>query len=460
MAPSASKPVPRRVVPMEECDACGLLFTGGDVCPSCGSRVHHEAATEVEDAFDHRVIAADSDAPILPGESALESALEGIDGVSGDVFGPATSSNAPGPQSSLPFSLGGATTAAPRPNLPFGVGAPIRVMAAPAAAPEPAPAPAPVVVPEPEPEPAPVVVEEPPVLAATPVVEEPPVLAATPVAEEPPVLAATPVAEPETVLLSARLVEEASPSDDGMFQVRAQPVDNEVVYSMDEDVVVHDFGDELQVSEVIVDFDELVDPASQSVSFDPTLLSDGDPELFPARALPLDAAGDPVVETLAAEGFDALGGGRWKEAADRFRLICERRPGDAAALNDFGLSLLQLAIEVHAQRPTEAPAEEPHFQAAVLALRQAAQQNKHDSNLMFNLATALASCGRHTVATRIWDAAVALAPQDAAALNGRAGSLFALREFDAASKSLHLAATAAPEDALIERNLRRLNPVA
>ena len=72
---------------------------------------------------------------------------------------------------------------------------------------------------------------------------------------------------------------------------------------------------------------------------------------------------------------------------------------DPAALNDFGLALRQIAMEVHESNPTPTPAEEPHFEAAVLALRQAAQQDRHNPTILYNLATCLATCGRHGVAT-------------------------------------------------------------
>jgi len=117
-----------------------------------------------------------------------------------------------------------------------------------------------------------------------------------------------------------------------------------------------------------------------------------------------------------------------------------------------------LAIQVHETNPTATPAEEPHFEAAVLALRQAAQQDKHNSTILYNLATCLATCGRHGVATRIWDATISLSSEDSAPLNGKAVSLIALNEFDAASALLMRAREISPAEQIILRNLRRLRP--
>ena len=242
------------------------------------------------------------------------------------------------------------------------------------------------------------------------------------------------------------------------YQIKAEAFDSEHVYAVDEDVVIHDFDDEHLVSEIVVNFDELVDPAEQTVRFNPELLSEGEPELMPAKALPIDDGGDANIAGHSIAAFEALGDGRWKDAADDFRLVCNSLPGDSTALNNFGLSLLQLAIQVHEGNPTPTPAEEPHFEAAVLALRQAAQQDKYNPIILYNLATCLATCERHGVAIRIWDATISLAPDDAAPLNGKAVSMIALNEFDTASTLLMRARELSPSEPVILRNLRRLRP--
>ena len=75
-----------------------------------------------------------------------------------------------------------------------------------------------------------------------------------------------------------------------------------------------------------------------------------------------------------------------------------------------------------------------------------------------NLATCLATCERHGVATRIWDATISLSPDDAASLNGKAVSMIALNEFDIASTLLMRAREISPSEPVILRNLRRLRP--
>ena len=426
---------------MQECDACGLLFGGSNECPSCGSRVSHIASENIEDGRTNRPTGP------LPGESALDDAKEGIEGLDLSITQPSSSVSS----TSLPFQVGGKGTTTS--TLPFGVGAPAGI----------------IIESEQDLPSQPAVVE---LVVEAPTLDAPPSDDpwALPELESPPVLEATASTsetdnEAPLMVLKARLVstgeEQLSDSPilvENAYQINAQAFDAEHVYAVEEDVVIHDFGDDLQVSEIIVNFDELVDPAEQTIRFDPEMLSEGEPELLPARALPINDGGDANIAGHSIAAFEALGEGRWKDAADGFRVLCNALPGNSASLNDFGLALLQLAIQVHEASPSATPAEEPHFEAAVLALRQAAQQDKQNSTILYNLATCLATCGRHGVANRIWDAAISLSPEDAAPLNGKAVSLIAMSEFDAASNLLIRAREIAPTEAIILRNLRRLRP--
>ena len=422
---------------MQECDACGLLFGGTEECPSCGSRVSHQAPENIDEGGHGRP------AGPLPGESALDDAIAGIEGL--DISLPSNSQSST--PSSLPFQVGGKGQISS--TLPFGVGAPSGVIIE-----SEDDLPSEIQIPENTPTPD-SENEDPWAMAQDEPSPAPSESIGTVEAQiETPVMvleARTFTTEEEQLSDSPVLVENA-------YQIRAEAFDSEHVYAVDEDVVIHDFDDEQLVSEIVVNFDELVDPAEQTVRFNPELLSEGEPELMPAKALPIDDGGDANIAGHSIAAFEALGDGRWKDAADDFRLVCNSLPGDSTALNNFGLSLLQLAIQVHEENPTSTPAEEPHFEAAVLALRQAAQQDKYNPIILYNLATCLATCERHGVATRIWDATISLAPGEAAPLNGKAVSLIALNEFDTASTLLMRARELSPSEPVILRNLRRLRP--
>ena len=101
---------------MQECDACGLLFGGAEECPSCGSRVSHTAPEDIEDGRHGRPTGP------LPGDSALDDAISGIEGLDLSIS-QNTQTSSP---SSLPFQVGGKGEVLS--TLPFGVGAPAGII--------------------------------------------------------------------------------------------------------------------------------------------------------------------------------------------------------------------------------------------------------------------------------------------------------------------------------------------
>ena len=436
---------------MHECDACGLIFGGTDGCPGCGSMVSHAAP-------DPETVGHEKPAGPLPGGVQLQESMEGIDGL--ETMESKQSSEG----TDLPFKLGGSSGGAT--SLPFGMGSPsggLEEEDSSVARPVQEPAPAePATEPEPaeptaEPQPAPALTKS----AAEPVgvhrdEEEPVVLVARIEGDHPSSPAADPtVADPR---FAGSLPVEPTHTV-GMFTAtESTPAEMDAIFAEEEQVVYHDFGDELQVSEVIVDFDSLVDPAEAAVSFDPERFHVGQPELVPARALPLEAL-DSDMQALADKGFAALGAAEWEVAATEFRAICEQRPKDAAALNNFGLALLQQALVIHTERPSADPATEPHFEAAVLALRQAAKARQDDVAILTNLATSLTSCLRHEAALMVYDAALHIDGHDSAANNGKAVSLIGLRRFDEAVAVLRQTAVRTPGNRVILENLRRVSPM-
>jgi len=444
---------------MQECDACGLIFGGKDMCPSCGSRISHTA--EVSDTDGKMVPSGE-----LPGLNQLVTSMDGVEKI--DVE---TSNSSP--RTSLPFSIGGSTGG--HTSLPFGVGSPSRgeeeidnsndVPITTSGEEESEGPPA-------------EIVEQ---------VETPAEQVETPIEQmESPVeqVQVVKLAQPEQeVMLVARILTDDEDDEDETIEVQepeiqvfegestsseattytategtVEGVDQDVILH-EEDVVYHDFGDEMQVSEVYVDYDSFVDPATTAVSFDPTVMEGTEPELMPARALAVTDLGDSGLQEQAHIGFAALAQSNWKEAADCFRKICNSQPKNAAALNNFGLSLLQQALLVQEERPSPHPAEEPHFEAAVLALRQAAKASQNDVSVICNLATALSSCHRHDTALKFYDVALSLDPNDVSSINGKAVSMIGIREFDEATELLRQASQIAPDNELISGNLHRISPM-
>ncbi len=458
---------------MQECDACGLIFGGSDVCPSCGSRISHEAKVEVSSS--NPLPAGE-----LPGLDQLVTSMDGVDGLSMEE-------NQPIPKTSLPFSIGGSTGG--QTTLPFGVGSPSRgaeesdpsalaveeqITSPTVATPidEDVSEPSPDIVddkeemtviltPSPEPEPAPQVdsnstnggaAGDDVILVARVLSEEVSTKDDTPQEE----IVTSQVQSVETETLDAK---SASSGDDYFSPEGAVSGVAQDVILHEEDVVYHDFGDEMQVSEVIVDFDSFVDPSASAVSFDPSVMEGTEPELMPARALAVTGLNDSKLQEQAHIGFAALAQANWKEAANCFRLICESQPQNPAALNNFGLSLLQQALLIQEESPSQYPADEPHFEASVLALRQAAKASQDDVSIICNLATALSSCHRHDSAVKFYDVALKFDNNDVPSMNGKAVSCIGLRDYDVATQILRAASAIAPANEIVSGNLHRISPM-
>ena len=445
---------------MQECDACGLIFGGNDICPSCGSRISHLA--EVSDT-DGKMIPSGE----LPGLNQLVTSMDGVEKIDMET----TNSL---PRTSLPFSIGGSTGG--QTSLPFGVGSPSRGEEeieesndAPVSTPN-----------EEEPEESSDEIVE-PVETSAIQIQTPDEQVETSVEQ----IQVVKLAQPEQeVMLLARIItdveegleDDSKRVDEPEIKVfegssassettnysttegTVEGVDQDVIFH-EEDIVYHDFSGESLVSEVYVDYDTFVDPASSSVSFDPTVMEGTEPELMPARALAVTGLGNSGLQEQAHIGFAALAQSNWQEAADCFRKICESHPTNAAALNNFGLSLLQQALLVQEERPSQHPADEPHFEASVLALRQAAKASQNDASVICNLATALSSCHRHDTALKFYDAALSVDSEDVSSINGKAVSMIGIREFDEATELLRKASALAPDNELISGNLRRISPM-
>lgn len=398
---------------------CGLLFGGGDRCPECKSIFGSAIEIDYDDAL--------PSGP-LPGTESLVEILPEVEGLSGP------SSDESESRVGLPFTLGGAR-ASPKVQLLFGAGTRSDLLSDESESP---------IGVEESSEINQVVVEE--IAEDTSSDEEIIENIETSIVVDPDV--------EEDYHVEPKIVEQ----DDEPLLLTSRPIlSSEASISEEpEDVVYHDFSEETNFSEVEVDFDNLVDPAEAAAAFDP---SQGEIRLsqLPARALPLSPPFNGEQHESMSLAFDFMQKGEWAQAASLFMELCEQRPGDAPAINNHGLCLLQTALSEHRENPTDDPAKLPHFHAAILTLRQAAMADRSSSQILVNLGTALGAADRHETALPIFEAAAALESEsDSNRMNNHAVSLHALgRNVDAASM-LESAQSVRPEDAIIAENVRVL----
>ena len=398
---------------------CGLLFGGGDRCPECKSIFGSAIEIDHDDAL--------PSGP-LPGTESLVEILPEVEGLSGPTSDESES------RVGLPFTLGGARSS-PKVQLLFGAGTRSDLLS--------------------DESESPIGVVESSEINQE-IVEE--IAEDTPSNEDIIENIETSIVVDHDVEEDYHIEPKIVEQDDEPLLLTSRPIlSSEASISEEsEDVVYHDFSEETNFSEVEVDFDNLVDPAEAAAAFDP---SQGDIRLaqLPARALPLSPPFDGGQHESMSSAFDFMQKGEWAQAASLFMELCEQRPGDAPAINNHGLCLLQTALSEHRKNPIEDPAKLPHFHAAILTLRQAAMADRSSSQILVNLGTALGAADRHETAIPIFEAAAALESEsDSNRMNNHAVSLHALgRNVDAASM-LESAQSVRPEDAIIAENVRVL----
>ena len=378
---------------MQECRVCGLLFLGGGACPSCGSQV---------------AVDVNTDDIVMDDES-----IPGLDDIA-DAIGDTEdekSSNA----EVLPFGMG-AKAEVIQSSLPFGVGSfsdSVTEVAIPIGEQD---------YEEDSVEEESAVIEH-DVEEHTEVDEKPQIL--EPQSSESMVSETTgeefvktddlalevgvseeiteTMISPETGPPIAQAVEEELPAaevveitpdqevviDDvpDMWRIDAAAVDMEAIYAQDEQIVEVSFEGDNEDSDVQVSFDDFhYSPEEDSMASD-----DDAPGLHPARALPVDSAGQPEITTMIDAAFEHMGNSAWMQAAQILSTASTNRQNDPSILNNLGLALLQSALEMDAQND---PMSSSQYEASIMALRQGAKIDSDNNTILLNLSHALLVSGR------------------------------------------------------------------
>ena len=251
---------------MQECKVCQMLFLGGGSCPSCGSQV----SVELSDAKSENL-----DDEGIPGLDIVAEELGSEDesSQSGEV---------------LPFGMGAKAEVLDS-HLPFGVGSMLESssMNEPEMQDEHSLDDNPV-----ESKPEPEMVVEPVNDAEEEIIEsaEVPIrIEASIVPEEPIEAIVEPMPEIERNE-SVVDVEKSSNNIDvpDIWRIDAAEVNMDEIYAEAEKIVEVSYGDELEMDEIHVQFDELHHEADGSTIFS----IDDSPELHPARAMEVNTVGD------------------------------------------------------------------------------------------------------------------------------------------------------------------------
>ena len=429
---------------MFECAICGLLSLNAVSCPACGSQnLRDLSATDGDD----------SDLPTeIPGLDEAADSWRDIEGDSlGDVHTSENHLESNQSETSLPFGFSGESNLQES-RLPFGIGSHAegipfdndaeddegdKVMSAPE-------------------------------LVATPPVKQPE--EATPEADHnelPEVIVKRPKAIRIQPLPESTQVDYSEsqgnilPSsidipDSGVheipdeWRISALEADMEEIYSTEQEVVevVHQYEDDIVV------FDHKTSPGNSKLEssneLDVDILS---LELHPARALDVDLSKNPECRDDLDAGYFAIAKNSWSEAAISFQKIAARMHGDSGVYNNYGLSLLQRAIEMakdHDESVQMLAASQ--FESAILALREAAKSAPDEPVILLNLAHALLVSGRSEKALKIIEVHNKKHPNSVEGVNLEAATLVSLGQSINAKAKL----SQYRGDSIVDENLARL----
>ena len=420
---------------MLECTICGLLSLNAKSCPACGSQNLIDLASEDED-------------PTMPTEvPGLDDAvsslyeLEGIDRVEQDSDAEFTQANKSTSASSLPFGFSGQSNVHLS-RLPFGIGS--QAEGVPFESEE-----------EDEAEEMPVALSN-SVNKITPT----PILAEQnkPIVEVPKpmtMVRVEPISEPVIQETGLQEVVESIPDQISIpdeWRITAIEPNLEEIYSVPEAVVevVHQTEDDVLVyNHQEVDNSRANNSDSQVVEETSSLSL----ELHPAKALNVDLDGNIDLTSELEKGYFAIANNSWAEAAISFQKLASRMPGDSAIFNNYGLSLLQRAIEMaNGGDESIRIMSSSQFESAILALREAAKSNPDESIILLNLSHALLVSGRAEKALKIVEVHNSRNPSSLEGANLEAAALVSIGQSVTAKNKL----SSFKGDSIIDENLSRL----
>ena len=91
----------------------------------------------------------------------------------------------------------------------------------------------------------------------------------------------------------------------------------------------------------------------------------------------------------------AIGRGDWRGSARSFQRVLASVPSDVGAMNNYGISLLQVATNMQESNdPVDVSNAATQFEAAILSLREAVRTNPEGAEPLYNLMQALLLSGR------------------------------------------------------------------
>ena len=409
---------------MNECGVCGILYLAGGSCPACGSQIQKKSE-EFQDAD----IVLPSEVPGLDEAADAWYELEGIEK-------PEMEAVEPPPASSLPFGFGGESLTNVS-RLPFGIGShrdgiPFDVQ-----------------YPEDESEYKEETVANLDESGLNSAQENLEVSSETEIMteEDNHALPSVPTL-PDIVQSSEEQTLKSEPIRITAIAIEPEPLETVVqpdipmdvgadsdIYALEDDVVEVVFSD---LEDTIVHVDHGLEDAyeqPQVVEYAEKSFTPFD--LHPARAMTIQATDDAQVKGLVEDGFVAIGRGDWRSAARSFQRVLATVPQDVGALNNYGISLLQIATSMQESNdPVDVTNAATQFEASILSLREAVKTRPDSVESMYNLVQALFLSGREEKALGLLGMVEESAKSEPAFINLHAAILAQMGQYGEAKSML------------------------
>ena len=172
-----------------------------------------------------------------------------------------------------------------------------------------------------------------------------------------------------------------------LWSINAKPIDLAQMNAELETVVNYEHNEE----EDVIEYIHTQESGEEEVPMDEMNESF---VLFPTRAQAVNLV-DSSQEVVLKDAYNSMANGNWSDSAKLFQKIIAKQPQDPNVMNNYGLSLMERALEIEAiNDSTSADKAFTQYKTAIMVLKEAAKLDPTNLDCLYNLAHALLISGR------------------------------------------------------------------
>ena len=172
-----------------------------------------------------------------------------------------------------------------------------------------------------------------------------------------------------------------------LWSINAKPIDLAQMNAELETVVNYEHNEE----EDVIEYIHTQESGEEEVHMDEMNESF---VLFPTRAQAVNLV-DSSQEEVLKDAYNSMANGNWSDSAKLFQKIIAKQPQDPNVMNNYGLSLMERALEIEATNDSiSADKAFTQYKTAIMVLKEAAKLDPTNLDCLYNLAHALLISGR------------------------------------------------------------------